>query len=136
MAIDWKYAGLGDVSSYLVSSIPYVSSSISVPESSSDPIEITFPFVTKTIVVTNTLPGTSTNIPLRFGFSENGVKGVENNNYLVLNNGESFEADYKVSKLFLLSDTTLSTSASIAASITGIPVKFLSHNWSGSLGVG
>lgn len=128
--------GLGDVSSYQVSSTPYLSSSLAVPASTDEPLEIKFPRVTKFIIVTNTLQGSATNTPFRFGFSSNGVKGVEDNNYLILNNGESFEADFRVTSLFLRSESTLIASASVAAGITGIESMRLVNNWSGSLGVG
>lgn len=136
MSMYYAEPGLNHVDSYLGSAVPYVSSSIAVPGSASNPVKIDFPYITKFIVVTNTLAGSAANVPLRFGFSANGVKGVENNNYLILNNGESFEAEYRVSSVFLLSDTTAACSASIAAGVTGIKVTNLVQNWSGSLGVG
>ena len=136
MGINWPRPGIGDVSSYLASAVPYLTSSIGVPGSGSEPIEIKFPAVTRFIVVTNTLAGSAPNVPLRFGFSSNGVKGVENNNYLVLNNSETCEAEYRVTSIFLRSDSTLVCTASIAAGITGIEVGNLYQNWSGSMGIG
>lgn len=128
--------GLGNVGSYQVSGKPYLTSSLTVPASSSAPLEIPFNTVTKTITITNTLSSAVPNVPLRFGFSANGVKGVENNNYAVLNNGESFEADYKVIKIFLLSDSGSECSASVCVGLTGIAAEHLVNNWSGSAGVG
>lgn len=129
--------GLGNVGSYQVSAKPYLTSSLVVPVSSSAPLELSFNTVTKFVVITNTLAGSSTNVPLRFGFSANGVKGVVDNNYGVLNNGETFEADYKVIKIFLLSDSgSQQCSASVMVGLTGIAADHLTHNWSGSAGVG
>ena len=71
--------------------------------------------------------------PLRLGFSENGVKGT---NYIVLFNDESFTADYKVSRLYLMAHSAVSSSASVIAGMTGIHKNQLQHNWTGSLGVG
>jgi len=73
---------------------------------------------------------------MRFGFSEEGVKGSVDNNYIVLLNEESYEADFKLSRLYLLSDTATNCTASISAGLTGIPADRLRHNWSGSSGVG
>ena len=73
---------------------------------------------------------------MRFGFSANGVKGVENNNYGILNNGESFEAEFKVVSVYLLSDSVNNATASVIAGLTGIDNQRLVDNWSGSSGVG
>lgn len=75
-------------------------------------------------------------MPLRFGFSENGVKGLVNNNYGILNNGETFEADFRITSVFLMSDSVNECSASIIAGLTGIDKQRLVDNWSGSAGVG
>ena len=128
--------GLGNVGSYQMSARPYLTSSLSVPSSSATPLEISFDTVTSFVVITNTLPGSATNVPLRFGFSENGVKGSVNNNYGILNNGESFEADFRVTSVFLLSDSDNECSASVIAGLTGICSQRLPNNWSGSAGVG
>ena len=129
--------GLNNVGSYQASSRPYLTSSLTIPSSSATPYEVSFESVSRFVIITNTLPGASTNVPLRFGFSANGVKGTENNNYGVLNNGESFEAEFKVSRVYLLSDSeTSETSASVIAGLTGIGGYHLSGNWSGSAGVG
>jgi hypothetical protein len=136
MALNNIRSGLGYVPAYQVSSIPFLTSSLTVPDRNSTPLEINFQLVTKFVVVTNTYGGAQ-NIPLRVGFSENGVKGTENNNYLILNNGESFEADFRVTKMFLLSDsTTFATSGSVVAGLTDIGANMLIYNWSGSIGVG
>lgn len=133
---NWTHPGLGHVPSYQSSAQPFLTSSLTVPVSTSDPIKVSFLGVTRFIVITNMEIGV-TNIPIRFGFSSNGVKGVENNNYLVLNNGESFEAEFRVTDVFLLSDSSVNTgTASVAAGITDIPSKHLVNNWSGSSGIG
>jgi len=133
-----KYSvGLGHVGSYQVSVRPYLLSNITVPVlSSGTPEEIQFPNVTKFVIITNTLPGSSANVPLRVGFSAAGVRGDVEDNYIILNNNESFEADFKVTSIFLLSDSESTITASIAAGLTGIPRSHLPNNWSGMEGVG
>lgn len=128
--------GLGNVGSYQVSSRPYLTSSLTIPSSSATPYEISFESVSRFVIITNTLDASATNVPLRFGFSENGVKGVENNNYGILNNGQSFEAEFKVTGIYLLSDTANQCSASVVAGLTGISQQHLPNNWTGSSGVG
>jgi len=73
---------------------------------------------------------------MRFGFSEIGVKGSVQNNYIVLLNEEEYEADFKITRLYLLLDSAINATASISAGLTGIPASQLQHNWSGSSGVG
>lgn len=121
--------GLSNAGSYQVSGIPWASSSLTAPASGSTPLEISFPLVTKSVIVKNTSPSGD----LRVGFSEN---GVTNSNYFILSGGESFAADLRVSKLFLLSDSGTPKTASVIVGLTNIPASDLANNWSGSLGVG
>jgi len=125
------------VPSYQASAVPFLTSSLVVPVSTSEPIEINFNTVTRFITITNTNSIDDPNYPLRFGFSRNGIKGVENNNYIVLNNGDSYEGELRVTKVFLLSDSPVySSSGSIIAGLTDINASLLQTNWSGSIGVG
>lgn len=127
--------GLGHVPSFQTSARPYLSSSLTIPANTEEPLEIQFDSVSKFIIITNTLPASVTNVPLRFGFSANGISG-SSTNYAILNNGESFEADFRVTSVFLLSDTANEGSGSVVAGLTGIHRKHLEDNWSGSSGVG
>jgi hypothetical protein len=129
--------GLGHVGSYQASARPYLTSSLTIPVSSSAPFQVDFESVSRFIVITNTTPGSATNVPLRFGFSAAGVRGDITNNYAILNNGESFEAEFKVVSVFLLSDSGVNEcSASVIAGLTGIDNSHLANNWSGSVGIG
>jgi hypothetical protein len=123
--------GIGNAASYQVSGIPWVSSSLSVPASGSTPLEIIFPQVTKSIIVKNASTGS---VNMRVGFSENGVKN--SNNFFLLSAGESFAADLKVTRIYLMSNNGTALTASIVAGLTNIPATELNNNWSGSLGVG
>jgi len=134
--------GLSNVGSYQVSGVPYATSSIAVPASSSTPIEVAFPDITQRVVVENT----STGADLRVGFSSNGVRG---SNYFLIKaasaNAYSLQ-DFrvKVSSIYLLSHTATPTSASVFAELTNIATSHLNNsgpngvgnNWSGSVGVG
>lgn len=137
MSSNFKYTyGLGHVPSYQASSRPYFTSSLAVPASGSEPLEISFETVSRFIIITNDLDASATATPIRFGASANGVKGIENNNYGILKNGNSFEAEFKVTKIYLMSDTLNEATASIIAGLTGIGAEHLETNWSGSTGVG
>lgn len=132
-------AGLSQVGQYQASGVPYATSSLAVPASSSVPITVSFPRVTKFFTVYNTAPtGGSPPALLRVGFSALGTTGSAGggtNNYFVLSAGNSYTAEIKVSKLFLLGHTVAS-SASVIAGLTGIETGSLQDNWSGSIGVG
>jgi hypothetical protein len=122
--------GLQNVGSYQVSGQPYLSSSITVPANSAEPLEIQFDQVTKFVIIRNETDSAG---EIRVGFSSNGVKGE---NFVRLAVSESLSADYKVTSVFLRSNTTTQQSASIVAGLTNIPSERLSTNWSGSNGVG
>ncbi len=134
MSMSWPTYGLGNVASYQASTMPFLTSSLHI--TGSVPLEVKFPAVTKFITVTNTLPGSATNVPLRVGFSSNGVQGVTTANYLVLNNNESYEGNLSVTSVFLLTDSTLACSGSVVAGMTNILPERLADNWSGSSGIG
>lgn len=137
MSETFRYSnGLGHVGSFQTSSRPFLSSSLNIPDNTSEPLEIEFETVSRFVIVTNTSLPSDPSRPMRFGFSANGVKGLEYNNYVVLENGETFEAEFKVSKVFLLSDSIHETSGSVVAGLTGIQSHLLKNNWSGSAGVG
>jgi len=136
--IQWPNPGLGSVGSYQMSGIPYASSSLTVPVNSSAPLQIQFPYVTKFVTVVN--ENTGTNVALRVGFSTLGVSG-SGTNYFLLDNGESYTGEWRLEDIFLISNSTSQTSASVIAGLTPIPrgvPSFVAtgNNWSGSSGVG
>ena len=134
---DYTYQNsLGHVPSYQASARPFLTGSLEVPANQNDPLEIEFQHVTRFIIITNTKSCSATNTPIRFGFSARGVKGTVDQNYGILNNGESFEAEFRVSRVYLLSDTSNPGEASVIAGITNIKSSELEHNWSGSQGIG
>jgi len=128
--------GLGNVGSYQASSRPFLSSSIEVSASGFPVYKFEFPSVTKFVTVKNTSPA-ATPATMRVGFSENGVNGLENNNWFLLEDDESFSADWRVSAIYLRVHTgAVNVTASVIAGMTGIEANDLAANWSGSLGVG
>ena len=132
----WKsnsyQVGLHNVGSFQVSSIPYLTASLAVT-STSVPVEVAFERVSKFVIVKNTADALGADAPMKFGFSANGVKGT---NYILLMNEEEYEADFKVSRLYLLAASATQATASVSAGLTGIQASSLQDNWSGSSGVG
>jgi len=133
--------GIGNVGSYQSSGIPYATSSIAVAALGDTPTVVEFPYVTKFVTISNT--NTGANVPLRFGFSRLGITGSASGEggaedyYFVLDNGDSYTGEFRVTDLHLLTDTIgVSGSAAIIAGVTTIARTQLGHNWSGSVGVG
>ena len=138
-----RASGIGNSAAYQVSGIPYATASIVVPELSNEPFPVEFPQITKFVTITNVKTGA--NVPLRVGFSSLGVTGSANppvaggsDHYFVLDNGESYTGEFRVSKLFLLGDEKSGNTAeaSVIAGLTSVPATDLPYNWSGSAGVG
>jgi hypothetical protein len=138
---DYKYGtGLSNVGSYQVSGKPFVTGSLTVPNSASaTPLRIEFPSVTRWFTVINV-----DSKHMRVGFSEEGVKG---SNYFLVHEDnhptQNGPYELKVTELYLLSDTGQAiTEASVLAGLTGISVDRINNispsgsNWSGSIGVG
>jgi len=124
-------AGFNNVGSYQASAEPWCSASLVVPALGSAPLEVSFPQVTKFVVVKNDGAGS-----IRVGFSAIGVSGTVNNNYFALAETGSFAADFRVTGLYLLSDSGQAGTATVVAGLTGIRSGHLADNWSGSAGVG
>ena len=130
--------GLGNVGSYQASGRPFLSSSI-VLSSDNSVVEISFPTVSRFVTIKNEGPAASNEVQFRVGFSQNGVNAVENTNYLLLDNQESFSADYRVTSIYLRVHPTggsTNATASVIAGLTSINNTELRHNWTGSVGVG
>jgi len=133
--------GLGSVGQYQTSGIPWISGSITVYDSEAagvtGPLEIEFYNITRFVTVINTNIGA--NSALRVGFSSLGVTGSEgagDNNYFILDNGESYTGEWRVGSIFLAGDAAI-TSASVVAGLTGIPVTSVGGwtNWTGNVGI-
>ena len=116
--------GLNAVGQYQQSGIPFASASILVSDSSVTEVE--FPTITKFVTVVNEHSGSSAK--LRVGFSSAGIVGT---NYFILDNGESYTGEFRVSSIFIAGDST-STTASVIAGLTMIETNNLPNNWSGS----
>lgn len=119
--------GLNAVGQYQLSGIPFASASIVVSDSSVTEVE--FPTVTKFVTVVNEHSGSSAR--LRVGFSSAGIVG---SNYFILDNGESYTGEFRVSSIFIAGDGVPST-ASVIAGLTMIETNNLPNNWSGSTSI-
>ena len=118
--------GVGSVGQYQMSGKPYATASLEI---AADAVtELTFPYVTKFVTVVNSHQGSSA--PLVFGFSELGC--TETNNYIQLDNGESYTGEWRVRSIFLIGGGA-PTTGSVYAGLTGVEAPL---DYSGSAGVG
>ena len=132
--------GLGKTGQYQMSGIPFLSSSFLVPNilEGQGAVSLSFPYVTKFITVVNEHSGS--NVKMRVGFTAAGITGSgspsgHGENYFILDNGESYTAEFRVSKVFIAGQGADCT-ASVIAGMTGINADRLATNWSGTSGVG
>lgn len=100
------------VPNYQLSGIPFVTSSSGLGTS---PVEIEFPFATKSVKVTNT-----GGAAIRFGFSQNGVNEAEGCFYYLIPNAAAgtmptVDFDVRCKSVFLRSDSSTSGFALYAA---------------------
>ena len=131
--------GFNHVGSYQTSARPFATASCPVPASSSTigaGTEITFPGVTKFIIVRNDELGDSfTASTIRLAFASGGLHGP-NANYITIPASSSFSADFRVTKVWLMSDSSTATSASVIAGVTTInAARVPSGSWEDTVGV-
>tara|TARA_Y100001938_G_scaffold148295_1_gene231534 strand:- start:1840 stop:2253 length:414 start_codon:yes stop_codon:yes gene_type:complete len=131
--------GLGNVASYQVSGKPFVSGSIDLSSYTTGPLEISFPSVTRWILVRN-FDTTSNNAKqIKVAASANGFITGEffrvNDDYsgTYLRKSQTPRLELKLTKLYL---TGSSTKVDVIAGLTGISTNTIENNWSGSEGVG
>jgi hypothetical protein len=133
--------GLGHVGSYQVSGKPFVSGGIDVSLYTNGPLEITFPSVTRWIIVRNSSRGVSNNSKRVFvAASANGITTGEffivNDNYTDATYNRQSRTprlELKLTKLYL---SGAADNVDVIAGLTGIPTSTITNNWSGSEGVG
>ena len=129
--------GLNNVGSYQASARPFVKSNISVIQSQSVlddrfSTEIAFPKVTKFVTIRN--DATGSNDFIRVAFSTDGLSDA-NNNYFTLAQSSSISLEYRVSRLYLMSDGGYQPVATVIAGLTQIDARHLTSSWSGLEGV-
>lgn len=103
------------VPAYQVSAVPWVTSS---QIALGNITEIQFQNVARFIVVKNTtITGSGTQLAV--GFTRNGLN-TYNSRYFVLRDGESFQADLRVDRLFLSGAAGTTTNFTVIAGLTDI----------------
>ena len=126
MTLDYPHWGVGDVPSYQLSAIPYVTSSVGTEVGTTTPIKVTFPSVTRFVIINNT--DASGGDTLRIGFTAAGVLGAgghddsaaDRSNYFLLNGADTTgRMEIRCKELFFLSAAN-TTGFSIMAGLTPI----------------
>ena len=137
MAVFQYKAGLGNVGSYQVSGVPYVTGSIGAGSRAglAGPVQVAFPSVASWVVVSNV----GGDADLKIGFSENGVDGTSGHYWLTLDQNQvSPKLEVKVTEIWLSGSNGCSVMAGLTSietnSINNINVSPNGSNWSGSAG--
>jgi hypothetical protein len=136
MPSNFKYtAGLSNVGSYQASARPFVKNEIAVPFSGSNDtaVEVTFPKVTKFVTIQNNSTGSGASNEMRIAFARDGIG--PNPNYIRLAPSASFSADFRVTKLYLMSNVLTACTATVIAGLTQIEASHLTDSWDGLTGV-
>lgn len=117
----WVSSNHNHADEYLGSCLPYLTSS-TIVTAATDYHEITFPYVTRWIIIHNSEAGGAAKT-LKFGFTENGIKGTVTDNCFLLHSGESSaRLEIKCTKLFIGANHD-DTDYSVLAGYTNIPSK-------------
>ena len=130
--------GFNHVGSYQVSCRPFATASVQVAASSSTigaGTKIEFPGVTKFVTVRNEEHDDIADSKVRLAFASGGLH-QPNFNYILINASSSFSADYRVSQVYIMSDTATQPKVSVIAGITTIKsARTPSGSWENTVGV-
>lgn len=129
MSLKWPKNGPNNVPSYLISGLPFVTSSAAdeLDGSAGNVVKVEFPYVTSEIAVTTF--STSSGV-IRMGFTENGVKGTETHSYItipVVANRPVTTPPFSLrcKEIYLRADGSYTSGFSVYASLTGIDKSLL-----------
>jgi len=128
--------GFNHVGSYQVSCRPFATASVEVPASGGigTALAIEFPGVTKFVIVRNEETDAIADSKIRLAFASGGMGDTFN--YITINPSSSFSADYRINKLYVMSDTSTQPKVSVIAGITTIkPARVPSGSWENTVGV-
>jgi hypothetical protein len=131
MSINWPQNGEYNISSYQMSALPYVTSSVI---STGEIHRHEFPYVTRFIDVVNR--GGSASDKIALGFTENGM--TKTNNFVILNQGASVNEEIRTTTLFISCSRGTSIDYQIFCGLTNIPSKnfLILSSSNGHFGVG
>ncbi len=128
--------GFNHVGSYQVSSRPFARAEVLTPASGGlgTALAVEFPGVTKFVIVRNEEHKDIADAGVRLGFASGGMGDTYN--YITINPSSSFSADYRVSKLYVMSETSTQPKVSVIAGITTIETaRVPSGSWENTIGV-
>ena len=130
--------GFNHVGSYQTSARPFATASVEVAASSSTigaGTKIEFPGITKFIIVRNEEHDAIEDSKVRLAFASGGLH-QPNYNYILINPSSSFSADYRVTQVYVMSDTSTQPKVSVIAGVTTIKAaRVPSGSWEDTVGV-
>jgi hypothetical protein len=129
--------GFNHVGSYQVSCRPFATASVQVPASGglTTELAIDFPGVSKFVIIRNEEHDGIADSKIRVAFASGGLH-QPNYNYILINPSSSFSADYRVGKVWVMSDSSIQPKISVIAGITTIKAtRVPSGSWENTVGV-
>ena len=138
MSSQFKYtAGLNHVGSYQASARPFIKAVSNVPATGAigDALEISFPKVTKFITVRNDGTGNSASVDIKLAFASGGMAMHTQKSFITIAESASFSADFRVTRLYLMTEVDGECNATVTAGLTNIDAFHLSGSWEGLDGV-
>jgi len=127
----FKYtAGLNHVGSYQASARPYVKTNLTVPTSgaANTSLEIAFPKVTKFVTIRNDGIGDSGSCNMQLAFATGGFE-TNQSNFITVAESASFSADFRITRLYLMSAEAGELNATVIAGLTNIDASHLTSSW-------
>ena len=132
MATFEKYGvGFNNVGSYQASARPFITASCDVPVSGTNmslAFEVKFPKVTKFVTIRNDGDDSSANgTDIRFAFASGGLGASYN--YMRLAPSSSYSADVRVTRLYMMAESSALAKATVIAGLTQIDANHLPDGW-------
>lgn len=123
MSSSWGPPSHNFVAEYQQSSIPFVTSSATNEVGGTNPVRVSFPYVTRWVVIHN--KNKTQTDTIRFGFSSNGVMGTSGRNYFEIDGSETtMRLEVKCREIwFLADDGSKPCGFTVLAGLTNVPSK-------------
>ena len=139
MSVFEKYSvGFNNVGSYQASARPFITASCDVPASGTNmalAFEVKFPKVTKFVTIRNDgLDSSATGTDIRFAFTSGGLGA--SHNYVRLAPSSSYSADFRVTRLYMMAESSTLAKATVIAGLTQIEATHLLESWEHVAGAG
>tara|TARA_B100001094_G_scaffold1830_1_gene1610 strand:+ start:886 stop:1332 length:447 start_codon:yes stop_codon:yes gene_type:complete len=126
--------GFNNVGSYQASARPFIKNNLTVPVTGAKAtaLEISFPKVSKFVTIRNDGVDSLANCNVKLAFAQG---GMDTSNFISIAESASFSADFRITRLYLMSDSSTAVKATVTAGLTQIGASHLTSSWEGLEGI-